>query len=180
MFALFTFFIAIQASFAVPARAENLLTSVEEVVASALQVVSVSGLFDFLDSIPLGTVPANEEDTVLAINQALNDSQAHPVAFAGLLKNFGAFPEDYVSLSDIVQQLSGCGEPCSDNNTNTREPSPSVYTPVPGDAPWSQSEADLRKALYFPPGYTYGAVTPLVMVPGTGMFAESQKSCLHH
>ena len=171
MVAFLPLFIAAQALLGAPARAETLLTTVEEIVASALQVVSVSGLLDFIGSIPLGTKPANQAEAVEAIGKALNESGGSPLAFAGLLKSAGAFPgDDALTLNDVVEQISGCGEPCSANNSNTREPNPSVYAPVEGDAPWHLSEADLRKALYFPPDYTFGKVKPLLMVPGTGMF----------
>lgn len=176
MLTFVTLIIAIHACFSVTAQAENLLTKMEELVDSALQVVSVSGLLNFIDSVSIGASPTNVEDAVNAITQALNDSQGQPVLFGGLLKSSGIYPQGSTSLGSIAEQLSGCGEPCTDTNSNPREPARSVYSPrSSGDAPWSQTEADLRSALYFPPGYTYGKVSPLLMVPGTGKFSCSQR-----
>ncbi|KAJ4357106.1 hypothetical protein N0V95_002762 [Ascochyta clinopodiicola] len=45
--------------------------------------------------------------------------------------------------------------------------------PKTTDAPYSVSEAALRAAIYFPPGYTYGKKTPVLFVPGTGSYGGS-------
>lgn len=55
------------------------------------------------------------------------------------------------------------------NNTNIRNANPIVFpSKSKGDAPYSLSLDALREAIYFPPGYTYGEKTPVLLVPGTG------------
>lgn len=42
------------------------------------------------------------------------------------------------------------------------------YNRVKGDAPFSVPEAQLRSAIYIPPGFTKGKKQPILMSPGTG------------
>jgi hypothetical protein len=54
-------------------------------------------------------------------------------------------------------------------NVNLLQPSTTIYPKKSSsDAPYSLSEAALREAIQIPPGFTYGAVPPLIMAPGTG------------
>ncbi|KAH7355694.1 lipase B precursor [Pyrenochaeta sp. MPI-SDFR-AT-0127] len=64
------------------------------------------------------------------------------------------------------------GENSIDNNN---PPPPSVIFPKkdPTDAPFSLSEDALRKAIYIPSGFTYGAKRPVIFVPGTGSYGGS-------
>lgn len=60
----------------------------------------------------------------------------------------------------------------STDNSNPRQPIRPVYPKAsPNDAPYSLSEAALRKVIYIPPGFTYGRVQPVILLPGTGAVA---------
>lgn len=41
---------------------------------------------------------------------------------------------------------------------------------APGDAPYSQSEHDLRRAIFIPDSFTFGKKQPVILSPGTGLF----------
>ncbi|KAL0261059.1 hypothetical protein SLS55_004754 [Diplodia seriata] len=57
----------------------------------------------------------------------------------------------------------------SEDNANAREPASTIYPAASDkDAPYSLSEAQLRKIIYIPSGFTYGEKPPVVLVPGTG------------
>lgn len=95
-------------------------------------------------------------------------SNHNPVSLAGLLKLLGL--TDILSAS--AQQLSGCGTPCTSNNTRNPDVSTSVYAHIPGDAPWDITEQKLRAAMYFPSSFTHGKKMPVLMVPGTGNYGQ--------
>ncbi|KAI6833490.1 alpha/beta-hydrolase [Hortaea werneckii] len=58
------------------------------------------------------------------------------------------------------------------NNINLIPPAEPIYPRAsPSDAPYSLSESDLRKAIYIPPGFTYGRVPPVLFLPGTAALA---------
>jgi hypothetical protein len=57
----------------------------------------------------------------------------------------------------------------SDQNNNPKNPSSPVYPKdTVADAPYSIPEDQLRGVIRIPPGFSYGAKPPLIMVPGTG------------
>ncbi|OIW28817.1 alpha/beta-hydrolase [Coniochaeta ligniaria NRRL 30616] len=77
-----------------------------------------------------------------------------------------------VSVPDISADLVAPYTPLgSTNNNNPKNPEKSIY-PKKGksDAPYSQSEQDLRSAIFIPPSFTYGQKPPLIFVPGTGTY----------
>ena len=47
------------------------------------------------------------------------------------------------------------------------------YNTIPGNAPFNVSEAQLRAAIYIPPGFTWGTKQPVLMSPGTGAYGYS-------
>ncbi|KAI6878314.1 alpha/beta-hydrolase [Hortaea werneckii] len=59
------------------------------------------------------------------------------------------------------------------NNINLLPPAKPIYPKASAaDAPYSLSETDLRKAIYIPPGFTYGrAAPPVIFLPGTAALA---------
>jgi hypothetical protein len=71
-------------------------------------------------------------------------------------------------LSLLIQNTYSIG--CNSFiNINPKTPSRNIYPKKSSsDAPYSLSEAKLREAIQIPPGFTYGDVRPLIMVPGTG------------
>ncbi|KAI5252285.1 alpha/beta-hydrolase [Aureobasidium subglaciale] len=53
--------------------------------------------------------------------------------------------------------------------SNFQEPSRAVYPEKScGDAPYSVDEATLRAAIHIPPGFTFGAKPPVILMSGTG------------
>ncbi|KAF1936831.1 alpha/beta-hydrolase [Clathrospora elynae] len=63
--------------------------------------------------------------------------------------------------------------PVGENSINNNNPNPSspIYPKkINSDAPYSLSEDVLRKAIYIPSGFTYGAKPPVIFVPGTGSY----------
>ena len=72
----------------------------------------------------------------------------------------------------LNQALTG-GLPVGDNSVqNNNEAVAGLYPKKAGttDAPYSVPEADLRAAIFIPSGFTYGAKTPVLFVPGTGAY----------
>jgi hypothetical protein len=68
------------------------------------------------------------------------------------------------------------GLPVGENSVNNNNPPPpsSIYPRKDAsDAPYSLSEEALRKAIYIPAGFTYGAKRPVLFVPGTASYGGS-------
>ncbi|KAI8932511.1 hypothetical protein NX059_010692 [Plenodomus lindquistii] len=79
-------------------------------------------------------------------------------------------------LDNTLDTALGGGLPAGENSVNNNNQSPP--TPVypkkdASDAPYTLSESALRRALYIPPGFTYGAKPPVLFVPGTGSYSGS-------
>jgi hypothetical protein len=75
----------------------------------------------------------------------------------------------------LLTALNG-GLGVGDNNINNNNPrSPKNIWNIRGDAPYSLSEDALRKAIFIPSGFKYGAGNkrPVIMVPGTGAYGGS-------
>ncbi|KAH4935728.1 hypothetical protein HBI56_008650 [Parastagonospora nodorum] len=72
----------------------------------------------------------------------------------------------------LLTALTG-GLAVGENSINNNNPNPpkSVWN-IKGDAPYSLSESALRKAIFIPSTFKYGAgkKRPIIMVPGTGAF----------
>lgn len=98
----------------------------------------------------------------------------------GNLKNTDSTIENIVqaiinglSVTDLTQNvLAGYAlSPINSYNNQNPRPNDAIYPQKqPGDAPYSVAEAQLRAALYIPPGFTYGRKRPILFVPGTGAF----------
>jgi hypothetical protein len=59
-------------------------------------------------------------------------------------------------------------------NSNPKSPDTTIYPQkAASDAPYSISEDALRAALYIPPEFTYGKITPVIFIPGTASYAGS-------
>lgn len=57
----------------------------------------------------------------------------------------------------------------SANNNNPRRPAKKIHPKKsPGDAPYKQSEKQLRQQIFIPSTFTYGKKPPVILVPGTG------------
>lgn len=68
----------------------------------------------------------------------------------------------------LIQALDVFGGINNDNNTNP-QPSTTIYPKkLPCDAPYSVSEAELRRQIFIPSTFTYGQKPPVILFPGTG------------
>lgn len=79
-------------------------------------------------------------------------------------------------LDDTLKNALTGGLPVGENsdNNNNAAPKTTIYPKKEdGDAPYTFSEDDLRKAIYIPSGFTYGAKRPVLMIPGTGAYGGS-------
>lgn len=68
------------------------------------------------------------------------------------------------------------GLPVGENSINNNNPAPptKIYPQKKsGDATYSLSEAALRRAIFIPSTFTYGAKRPLLMIPGTASYGGS-------
>ncbi|KAI6853475.1 alpha/beta-hydrolase, partial [Hortaea werneckii] len=74
--------------------------------------------------------------------------------------------------SDYLNLINSYLIESSTNNLNLIPPRQPIYPKAsPSDAPYSLSESDLRKAIYIPPGFTYGRVPGVIFLPGTAALA---------
>ncbi|KAF2217275.1 hypothetical protein CERZMDRAFT_109038 [Cercospora zeae-maydis SCOH1-5] len=79
-----------------------------------------------------------------------------------------AGPGDFVTIARAYAVES------NNNNFNPLPAVPPVFPSAgPNDAPYSLSEAQLRRVIYIPPEYTYGRKPPVLFIPGTGARAGS-------
>lgn len=121
-------------------------------------------------------LPSSPEDAVKTLSQIFA-TKPTPTNLATDILNTGAqlvaAGLTTKNIGDLINFAEGFVDgPNSMNNVNPRNPSPPVYPKAgPKDAPYSLSEAELRKVIYIPPGFKYGAPgapNPVVLVPGTG------------
>jgi hypothetical protein len=73
------------------------------------------------------------------------------------------------TLSTLLEGDFPVGENSIDNNNKAIA---GLYPRKPSttDAPYSVPEAQLRAAIYIPPGFTFGKKTPVLFVPGTASY----------
>ncbi|CAN8101477.1 unnamed protein product [Discula destructiva] len=145
-------------------------------VASAASSVLAS----LLKVTPTAAPPTNAQQLnarLQVIYTARYTNLAAPIAqqaAAGLVS-----PSQGASLGSVVNGLLGANPllPLGENsiaNINLRNPASPVYPRKrPNDAPYSLTEAQLRAAIYIPPGFTYGQKPPTIFVPGTGSYGGS-------
>jgi hypothetical protein len=80
-------------------------------------------------------------------------------------------------LDGTLNTVLNGGLPVGENSINNNNPPagqvlwPRKKTPdAANDAPYSIDEAELRKAIFIPPSFTYGSKRPVIMVPGTASY----------
>ncbi|KAF1831289.1 lipase B precursor [Decorospora gaudefroyi] len=79
-------------------------------------------------------------------------------------------------LDDTLKTAISGGLAVGENSINNNNPAPpsSIYPKKnASDAPYSLSESALRRAIYIPSSFTYGAKPPVIFVPGTGAYGGS-------
>ncbi|KAI7270228.1 hypothetical protein KC345_g7476 [Hortaea werneckii] len=74
--------------------------------------------------------------------------------------------------SDYVNLINSYLIESNTNNLNLIPPRRPIYPKaLAADAPYSLSETHLRKAIYIPPGFTYGRAPAVLFLPGTAALA---------
>lgn len=106
----------------------GLLTGIDKIVDNASKITSASTFLEFYNGIPLGPQPASIEQVQQIIQDAINET-SNPLALSSILRlrRVGSL------LDPVGEQLSECGTPCTDRNTDN-PPIKSVYERVSGDA----------------------------------------------
>ncbi|UPX11939.1 uncharacterized protein EKO05_0002522 [Ascochyta rabiei] len=158
----------------------NLLKVVIGIVAGALKDVNgavaagnPSACSSALVKIQPTAMPTNIQQ-VLAKQSSIWASPTRTDIYGGIATQVanGLGPILDGTISTALQDALPVGENSVSNNNKVVS---GLYPSKPQttDAPYSVSEAALRAAIYFPPGYTYGTKTPVLFVPGTGSYGGS-------
>jgi hypothetical protein len=73
-----------------------------------------------------------------------------------------------ISPGNLTQLVGILESGCNSQKNNNPAPKTTVYPKkATTDAPYSQSESELRAAIHIPSGFTYGKKPPVILVPGT-------------
>lgn len=118
-----------------------------------------------LAAVVANAVPDSIPDALTRIASLVNGTDS-TVENAALLILNG------LSVTDLTQNvLAGYLSGINSFNNNNPDPPTVIYPKKsPQDAPYTVPEAQLRAAIYIPPGFTYGVKRPILFVPGTGAF----------
>ncbi|CZR64861.1 related to lipase B precursor [Phialocephala subalpina] len=118
------------------------------------------------------STPTSIQDAMTKAAGAFGVSNANsaPAPEQNILENVLTLVLEGFTSSDIQAVLSGAS-PFTNTATNVNRPVPllkTFYNTVFGNAPFSVPEAQLRAAMYIPPGFTWRKKQPVLMSPGTG------------
>jgi hypothetical protein len=98
----------------------------------------------------------------------------------------GLSPDNIPDLLNYVKGIGSSGFLNAENslvNVNPRQPATNIFPKAdPQDAPYSLSEADLRRAIHIPSTFQYGAngaPNPIILAPGTGATGKIVPSLPH-
>lgn len=137
------------------------------------EVFEIESLFvtfaGLLQAIVSNFAPTNVPDALKQIDATIGNLQNAD----STIENIAQALLEGLSVTDLTQNVLAGYALSPINSYNNKNPAPkNVIYPkkAAGDAPYSVSEADLRAALYIPPGFTNGAKRPILFVPGTGAF----------
>ena len=137
-------------------------------VNSAIKAGNPTALSSALVKIQPTAKPTNIQQ-VLSKQQSIWASPTRSDIYGGIATQVanGLGPVLDGTLSTALQG----GLPVGENSvSNSNKAVSGLYPKSTSDAPYSVPEAQLRAAIYFPPGYTYGSKTPVLFVPGTGAY----------
>ncbi|KAB8349610.1 hypothetical protein FH972_023633 [Carpinus fangiana] len=126
-----------------------------------------SGYASVMKSIRPQAGPTSIADAATQLQALYAKHQNDPFGLAAdILLNGVAGPQD-------IDDLTGFSPVCNSfRNANFIPPSRPIYPKKdPADAPYDLPESTLRAAIYIPPGFTYGRKPPIVLIPGTGVYA---------
>lgn len=145
-------------------QASILNSLLTQVATDAAQKAALTSVYMELASIAPTATPTATGDIPSILSSIIGT--ATPTSFVDytiqFLLNGLVEPDQYVAL---IQ-----GESPADNsatNLNNPDPSKAVYPKkLACDAPYSQTEAELREQIYLPPGFTFGQKPPVILFPG--------------
>lgn len=158
-------------------RASDLIPSIinsASLLESTLAVIRAQNFEDevlletfagLLEAVVSNAVPDSIPDALTEIATLVNGTSSTIENAAQLILNG-------LSVTDLTQNvLAGYLSDINSYN-NVNPPPPNIIYPKksPQDAPYTISEAQLRAAIYIPPGFTYGTKRPILFVPGTGAY----------
>ncbi|KAJ6591475.1 hypothetical protein DFH09DRAFT_176162 [Mycena vulgaris] len=130
---------------------------------------ALKGLMSGIFAIESPPAPTSES----AASSTLSEIFSSP-APSGILDSAEAllkagFAPNLSDLLDVNKTYTQGGNSIDNSNPDLPENAPVIFPQsAVGDAPYSLSEEELRKAIFIPEGFTNGAKTPLLIIPGTG------------
>lgn len=147
---------------------DDLLASVEKAVANK----DPAGINSALVKIVPPTRPSNVADAQARASSIWASPTGAAEFYTGIASGVAAGLGPLLD-GTLTTVLTG-GLPVGDNSIdNNNPPVEGIYPKKEdGDAPYSISEEELRKAIYIPSDFQYGAGSkrPIIMVPGTGSY----------
>jgi len=137
------------------------------IITDISQKVAATALLSELQAIVPTATPTNAEQALSSLSAAF--ATQSPTGFidgAAIVLENSLSPTNAAGLLEALEVFDGIN---SDDNPNNPTPSTSVYPKkLPCDAPYSVSEAELRRQIYIPSTFTYGQKPPVILMPGTG------------
>jgi hypothetical protein len=152
-------------------KRQDILEIIESIETEAIidlgQVLNPAAIISELAAIVPTATPTDANQALSLLSAAY--ATATPTGFidaAALVLANSLSPTNVPSLLEALQVFDGID---SDNNPNNPSPSTPIYPQrLPCDAPYSVSEAELRRQIYIPSTFTYGRKPPVILFPGTG------------
>lgn len=139
------------------------------VVKSAVAANNPTGVLSALVKITPTARPTNIADVVSKQSRIWASPSTRTDFFAAVATQVAGG----LVLDGTLETALNGGLPVGDNsinNNNARPPTTIFPKKNTSDAPYTLSEDALRKVIYIPPGFTYGAKPPVIFVPGTGSY----------
>lgn len=141
-------------------------TTLDNIRQQAFEAGALEATFaGLLQAIVANFVPTDIADALDRIANTVNSTDSTIENVAQLLLNG-------LSVTDLTQNVLA-GYLSGINSFDNVNPAPqnTIYPKKqPQDAPYSVPEAQLRAAIFIPPGFTFGQKRPILFVPGTGAF----------
>lgn len=149
----------------------KLLSGVMDTVNSAIAANDPLGLTNALNKITPASRPADLM-AVMSQQSAIWGQSTRTDFFQAVATQLASG----LILDGTLNQAITGGLPVGENSVNNNNPAPptNIYPKKdPRDAPYTLSDAELRKVIYIPPGFTYGQKPPVIFIPGTGSYGGS-------
>ncbi|KAI7300361.1 hypothetical protein KC315_g17208 [Hortaea werneckii] len=126
-----------------------------------------------VDKTPAKVVQARQDSEIADSSQLAAAISSFPADLSSIAAGISVGEAILTNIgSDYLNLINSYLIESSTNNLNLIPPAQPIYPRASAsDAPDSLSETDLRKAIYIPPGFTYGRVPPVLFLPGTAALA---------